>query len=162
MSQIILIRHAKALNRSTALHQGIKEAQRPLTQKGRLEFIDQVKNNKAIFKNVELYITSPYFRALETLAVLHEVLPERVAPIKTIRQICPDAKTKFLEQLLKKRNEKKIVIVSHEPFLSNFLARILNSGSAKKPLQKIRKGAIIILDKNPTNHQYKLIKFINP
>lgn len=163
MQKIILLRHAKALDRIKAQNQDIADKDRPLTEKGIREFKKQVINNKKTFKNTDLFVTSPYLRALETLDVLLSTLKIESAPIKIISKIRPEDTFIYLKNWLMKRKEKKIVVVSHEPFLSYFLQNIVGSEKSKqqKPI-KIKKGAIINVEFDSVHRQFKLISLKNP
>ncbi len=158
MQKIILVRHAKALDRSKAFAEHRSDKDRPLTPKGVREFKKHIHNHKKIFKNVELFVTSPYVRAIETLDIILEALALSGAAIKIIAKITPEDKFTFLKKWLLSRKEKTIVVVSHEPFLSNFLHNVLQS---HKPL-KIKKAALIILSCESNTKKYKLISLKNP
>lgn len=164
MQKLIFVRHAKAIDREKAKAQGVSDKDRSLTPKGVREFKKHILAHKKIFRNAELFVTSPYERAIETLDIILETVAVDKAPIKIISKITPEAVPGFLVSWLKKRKEKVLVIVSHEPFLSNFLNSI--SASGKSPVKikpvKIKKGALMVVDFNVKNKKFKLISLNNP
>lgn len=159
MPTAIFVRHAVALDREKAKVGGISDERRPLTTRGIRRFQKQVLKNKKIFKNVDLWVTSPYLRAKETLDIILNVLDIDEAQINVLPKLTPGAKPEQLRAWLAKRNENVIVFVSHEPFLSGFLARNTDVG---KNIPKIKKGAIAVVDLKTKNQKYKLKGLFNP
>jgi phosphohistidine phosphatase SixA len=167
--KVILVRHAKAMDRVKALLREIDDENRPLTKKGKLRFQAHVQSVREEFTGVELFVTSEYLRAKQTLEMLLEVLgleareaqgqaqsgKQGQAQARTqvkrqqkkcntfvLKGITPDSSADNLVKWLQSRKEKKIVVVGHEPFLSNFLSK-----QNKKPFKdKIKKGAVICAD----------------
>lgn len=151
---IILVRHAKALDRAIAVVKKIKEAQRPLTEEGIEEFRKQVKKNKKTFRDVELFITSPYLRATQTLDILLEELELEEALIESNSLIEPEKNpTEFLDWLAK-RGEDCVVAVSHEPFLTNCLKALFKK---ETDFIKLKKGAIVVVKVQKDIKKYRLV-----
>ncbi len=153
MSKVILVRHAAAVSREQAKAAGIADRKRPLTAQGIRGFRKQITKHRKIFGKVDLWVTSPFVRAKETLDVVFEVLGVDEAEINILPKLTPESKPAQLREWLKKRKEKTIVLVSHEPFLTDFISQ--NTVNVKK-LPKIKKGAIVILDFNTKDQKYKL------
>lgn len=163
MQKIIFVRHAKALDRAKAEKLKVADKDRPLTQKGIAEFQKHVLKYKKTFKDTELFVTSPYLRATETLDVLLETMNIQEAPIKIINKIRPEDTFEFLKKWLINRKEKKIVVVSHEPFISYFLQNVVESQkTTKKDVVKIKKGAIISIEYELNKSRFKLKSLKNP
>jgi phosphohistidine phosphatase SixA len=154
--KLILVRHAKAMDRVKALLKEVDDENRPLTRKGKLKFSAHVEKLKRVFTGAELFVSSEYLRARETTELLIEVLEGGSAAGRSakavVRQlayvvlkgIAPDSSPETLLKWLKSRKEKKLVIVGHEPFLTKFLSK-----QSKKPFKdKIKKGAVICADIN--------------
>lgn len=159
MPKAIFVRHAVALDREKAEAGGIADERRPLTARGIRNFKKQVLKHKKIFRNVDLWVTSPYLRAKETLDVILEVLGIDEAQINVLPKLTPEAKPEQLRAWLAKRKEKVIVFVSHEPFLSGFLSQHTDAG---KNVPKVKKGAIAVVDFKPNDQKYKLKGLFNP
>ena len=159
MSKAIFVRHAVALNRERAKADGIADARRPLTAQGIRSFKKQVLKHKKLFKNVDLWVTSPYLRAKETLDIILEVLNIDEAQISILPKLIPEAEPELLLNWLAKRKERKIVLVSHEPFLSGFLTQYTDAGKRAK---NVKKGAIAVVDIKSHNQKYILKGLFNP
>lgn len=147
MKTLILVRHAKAMDRDKARNKGISEPERPLTEKGIKEFRRHCDRHWEMFTDVNLFVTSPFTRASETLDLLLEelqdALPDQSAKIETTSLIEPEENAELFLRWLKKRKEETVVAVSHEPFLSNFLQHVLQQ--PEMPYLKLKKGAIVVL-----------------
>ena len=160
--KLILVRHAKAMDRVKALLKSVSDEDRPLTKKGKLKFLEHAKVNAKEFAGTELFVTSEFLRAKETLDVLLQALPKRkTAPsIVVLKKIGPDDSPLALINWLKTRSEKKLVVVGHEPFLSKFLEKSWK----KLEFEKIKKGAIICTEINFSADHFaiKATKIIQP
>lgn len=143
MKTLILVRHAKAMDRDKASAKGIQEPQRPLTDKGIKEFRRHCDRHWEMFAEAELFVTSPFTRAAETLELLLEELQDPAAKIETSSLIEPEENPEIFLRWVKKKKEETVVAVSHEPFLSNFLKHVLQQ--PELPYIKIKKGAFIVL-----------------
>lgn len=164
MKTVILVRHAKAMDRDKAKAQGIGEAARPLTEKGRTEFQKHVRRTRELFDGADLFVTSPYLRAADTLNLLLEglELPQTGrgrARTVTSPLLEPEEDPARFLQWLQKRPEKCIVAVSHEPFLSDFTEEALRSAI---PFLKIRKGAVIVMQWRGPEKGFRLLQLAQP
>ncbi len=139
---LILVRHAKAISRKKAILHGIPDSERALTEKGRNSFISHVQENLDLFVDTNLFVTSPYIRATQTLELLINSLPATAAPVEVLPNITPDDGADSLANWLQEHDHRKIVIVSHEPFISNFL---IHATAGRWSPQKIKKGAFVIV-----------------
>lgn len=160
--KLILVRHAKAMDRVKALLKSISDEDRPLTKKGKLKFAAHVKLNVKEFSGTSLFVTSEYLRARETLDLLLQNLPKRRTPFPyiTLKKITPDDSPQTLIKWLKTRSEKKMVLVGHEPFIS----KLLEKAFQKNEIVKIKKGAIICTDVSFSEDHFsiKIEKIIQP
>ena len=157
--KIILVRHTKAQNRIKALLHRTSDEVRPLTKKGILKFTELVSKNKKLFLDTDLFVTSQYLRAIETLDIILEISGRGANEKLVLKGITPDDAPEFLLKWFFTRKEKKIIIVSHEPFITNFLKKAFKG---KWPEQKIRKGAFIFLEFDSATESYKLLKLVQP
>ena len=160
MLKIILVRHAKAMDRGKAKINHISDKNRPLTPNGVKKFRKFVKLKKKSLDKVNLFATSPFLRANETLDIILKELAVKSAAIKVITEIRPHGNPKYLANWLKKRKEKSILLVSHEPFLSDFLNTVLATDEWTE--RKINKGAIITNTFNNKNKKFKILSFVSP
>lgn len=139
---LIFVRHAKALSRKKARLRNIADPERALTVKGRAAFLIHIQKNVELFKGTQLFICSPYLRAIQTLEILTHFLGAEKVSQKVLSDITPDDDVDSFARWLESRDERKIVVVGHEPFISNFL---INATAGKWSPQKIRKGDCVII-----------------
>lgn len=153
MQKIILVRHAKALSQKKARLKKISDSDRALTKAGVRQFQKKIRSHKnlfSLFKQADLFVTSPYLRAVQTLKIIFQELKiKSKSKIKTMAKITPEDSPRYLISWLKKRKEKSIVIVSHEPFLTNFLKIYLRNEvsseiSVDRPV-RIKKGDVLLV-----------------
>lgn len=153
-SKIILLRHAKALDRSEWNDKGLSDQSRPLTQTGIKEFVDSLKCYKKILPDIDLIISSHWKRAIHTAQCLHQVYPN--ANLIKDSSLNPGAGETHLISLLEKhKNKKNICLVGHQPDLSYLLCLLLN-----QPFEEcyaFKKGGLAILD-----DKGRLSGFISP
>ena len=158
--KLVLVRHAKAVDRVKALLKGIQDKERPLTKKGKLKFSEFIKENKSIFLKADLYASSEYLRAEQTLEVLLKELyadkTEQVHSTK-LKKITPDDLPATFIKWIGQQKIKSAVVISHEPFISKFLQTVLGT---KWKDEKIRKGSTVVLDFS--NGHFKLVSKYHP
>ena len=156
--KLLFVRHAKATDRLKALLSEVADADRPLTKKGKQKFREFTAKNATLFQDVEVFATSPYLRARQTLDVILENLTpakRRKVKIETLNFITPDDDAEKFLLWLKKQSVKTLLVVGHEPFISNLLAI-----RVKNPPEKIKKGSILVLEVENAAFQLKSIKNI--
>ena len=123
--QIYVLRHGHA-----ELQQTTDEA-RNLTMKGRTEVAAMVKSSVDDLKNVQEIWASPLVRAQQTAKIAQELLAQKGINlrIKTTALLIPEAETEALCNELENSKLNSILLVSHQPFVSNFFDTLC--GSAK-------------------------------
>jgi len=138
--EVILVRHAIAHERN---HQRWPDdSQRPLTEEGVRKFRKAARGIAACLPTAPALLTSSYVRARETAAVLGKVakLPKAVE--------CPELAASESAQrgfvLLRTRQEHAVILVGHEPWLSQFLAAALAGADARVSIEFKKGGAACI------------------
>jgi len=154
---LILVRHAKALDRTVAFSQGLDEAERPVTVAGKKEFAKFAQEYKKIFRKTHLLLTSPYLRAVDTTKILQKKTSLKKLDFQITKDCTPNSPPKRLMIHLSKLEAEKIVVVSHEPFISRLVGLLL--GQKKVPFE-IKKGAIIVF--HFKNDKIALHSLLNP
>lgn len=143
MKEVILVRHAIAHERNRV--RWPNDALRPLTTAGIRKFRRSASGlTHCLPKSVAL-LTSPFVRARETAAILADALGRG----KAIE--CPELASGESAQacfdLLRKRKEDAVVLVGHEPNLSNFLsAAVCGAGGRMKT--EFKKGGAACVEFN--------------
>lgn len=152
---LLFTRHAIALDQDIAAEQGIPDADRELTAQGTKKFDSYVKKHKKLFKNTDVFMTSPYIRAKQTLDIILKLKSVHKKKSKIFKFLRPDdSPMQFLKWVMNSQLEK-VVAISHEPFMSHFMNALL--GPHWKT-QKIKKGHVIKIQfkKNGEKIKYKM------
>lgn len=141
--KLLLIRHAKAEERSMIPFLSKKDADRRLTDEGRKEMRKVAKGLREIAPDIDVLATSPLARARETA----EIIAGTFKIQETIEQplLAPDGSKRALIGWLKtKPTEATVALIGHEPQLSA-LAGLLISGK-ERSLIALKKGACCLIE----------------
>ena len=152
---ILFTRHAIALDQDLAAKQNFPDPKRELTPSGIKKFQRYVKKHKKLFKNVDSFLTSPYIRAKQTLALIMEMKSAKKYKPKVYKHIRPDDSPMQFIKYIMTMNAKKLIAVSHEPYMSHFMNALLG---AQWTAAKIKKGHVIKIQikKNGKKISYKM------
>jgi phosphohistidine phosphatase len=125
--EIYLLRHGLAVERGTPGFED--DAQRPLTPKGKKQLRRAGQAMAELELDFEVILTSPFRRARETAEIVARALKagkrlKLCAALAADRK--PAALIRFLEKL--KPAPDRILLVGHEPFLSELMSRLLTGG----------------------------------
>jgi phosphohistidine phosphatase len=118
-------RHGPAAARGT---EGVSEADRPLTSEGRKKTLQAAKGLKSLDLGVDAVYTSPLPRALQTAAIVAEVL--RLPAPEVLDELSPGGSARRLLEGLRKLNVKTPLLVGHEPLLSTAVSLAVCGGEA--------------------------------
>ena len=137
--QIYLLRHGIAEDAKP----GQPDAERPLTGEGRDKLRRVLKRARTADLDPSLILTSPYRRAVETAAVAAEVLAYKGEAVRT-RALVPEASPyDAWEEIRNRRNERAILLSSHEPLMSSLAAFLLDSPALRV---EMKKAALVRID----------------
>ena len=147
--ELFLVRHATALPLPEGAGEEADDA-RPLTPKGVRRFRKVVRGLAALGVELDLILTSPKRRALETAELLAHLLQGEV-------RVSPHLAEPPGEELLAEiPQEGRVALVGHEPYLSALLARLLFGdllgGSVRDILEGrfvLKKGGVAWLEGTP-------------
>jgi phosphohistidine phosphatase len=134
---VFLVRHAIAHERNRK--RWPDDAQRPLTATGVAKFRKAARGLGRLLPKSAVLLTSPYVRARETAAILAQVARRTKAVECAELAASEPAKRAF--KLLQSRREKALVLVGHEPYLSDFLAVALAGDDARLAIEFKKGGA---------------------
>jgi len=138
--EVILVRHAIAHERNR--RRWPDDSRRPLTAAGVQKFRKAARGIGACLASAPVLLTSPYVRARETAAILASVakLPKAIE--------CPElAASESAQQgfaLLRSRKERILILVGHEPWLSQFLVAALAGMESRFAIEFKKGGAACI------------------
>jgi phosphohistidine phosphatase len=137
--QIYLLRHGIAEDAKP----GSPDAERPLTAEGRDKLRRVLKRARTADLDPTLILSSPYRRAMETAAVAAEVLAYKGEIVRT-RALVPEASPfDAWEEIRKRKDERAILLSSHEPLMSSMAAFLLDSPALQVDMKK---AALVRID----------------
>jgi phosphohistidine phosphatase len=124
---LTIIRHAIAVPAGT---EGIPDDERPLTKKGRRRFVKAARGLAEICQRPDVLLTSPLPRASETAEIAAETWggpPPSSEPV-----LAHGSAEDIIAMLARYAGEQQVVIVGHEPTVSEVLARLLGSTAGER------------------------------
>jgi len=140
MKKLVLLRHAVAEDRA----HGVRDAQRSLTTRGRAKMLRAAHGLHGLLPELELVLTSPFARAVQTANILAEEYRPSVKLIESAA-LKPGAEPLALLDVLHAHADATTVMcVGHEPDLSR-LASWLTTGGHKN-LLTLKKGGACLLE----------------
>ncbi len=157
--QLYVMRHGIAVARGDPNFPN--DAQRPLTPEGKKKLRGIAKGLFRLGLDVDSIITSPLIRASETAAVVAEVFDTGVK-IESSDFLRPGGSLQALLTSLGKRNDhRSVLVVGHEPDLSEGVAKLI--GNTRASFQFKKGGCCRIdFDRFPPRPPGKLIWWLTP
>lgn len=137
---LYILRHAIAEDRSPT----VPESQRRLTPDGARKMHKAAKGIKALGLEFDLILTSPYLRAKETAEIVAKTL-DCEKNLMVSPTLAADGNPKELIEEIRRKyhKEKDILLVGHEPYLSNLVSLLL-SGQTNLSIT-LKKGGLCAL-----------------
>lgn len=130
---LYLLRHAHALDRDEA---GVEsDEERPLSDQGRQQAALLADALNRLGLSFDLVLTSPLRRAVETANELVPHLDTR-PPVTELEPLAPGWSSKKLAKHLRALEAEQVVLVGHEPDLSQHAAWLIGSKWAQIELAK--------------------------
>ena len=144
--ELILIRHGQA----EARDQNLEDAKRRLTDKGRKKLKKALPGLKTFLKGLEeIQIwSSPLLRASETAEILSEGL--KLKDISYFDFIADGDFQKFSEQIARIKGKACVLVVGHEPYLSEWSQKICGYNL---PFQKGSSASFKVDSVNPISSE---------
>lgn len=133
--ELFLVRHAIAVPRTLTL----ADEQRPLTPRGRERFARAVSGLQRLGVQLRQVHHSPWLRAVETASLLAPVVRGELLPAKALARP-PDAS--FLDEI----DGTPAALVGHEPWMSQWLALLVNGSQASGVMVAFKKGGVAWLE----------------
>ena len=118
--QLLVIRHAIAMDREEYATTGRPDSDRPLTDTGRRRMKKNARGLQRVSPHPDLIATSPWLRAADTATVIVETLG--VERMENIDAMLPDRHPKELAEWLNARLDVGVIaVVGHEPHLGELV-----------------------------------------
>jgi len=134
--EIYLVRHAIA--QQLGQKNQFTDEKRALTSQGRDRMRETARGLKRLGIVPDLIMTSPLVRAVETAAIVADVLALDPKQIRTSENLAPGGSfDRLFAEIKKQKRMESVVLVGHEPDLSSLLSLIVSAdGNLSIPLKK--------------------------
>ena len=141
--QLLVIRHAIAMDRDEFAELGESDDRRPLTKNGVKRMRKGAKGLRGAVDRIDMLATSPYTRAVETAAIVSEEFG--VGPAEVSASLVPDVHFDEFERWAQvQSNGDVLAIVGHEPHLSGLVTWLMMGGGDSRI--ELKKGGACLLD----------------
>ncbi len=135
---LYLLRHAIAAERDPDKYPD--DSLRPLTAPGRKKMIKVADALCRIGLQVDLILSSPYLRARQTAEIARKGLNLKKDRLLLVDALAPSGDPdQLVAEILEKYNVEKLMLVGHEPDLSNLISLLL-SGDTSIPITMKKAG----------------------
>jgi phosphohistidine phosphatase len=160
--ELYVIRHAIAEPLGTG-HE-FSDEKRSLTEEGRSRMREVVKGLKKLGVQLDLILTSPLVRAVETAEILAGTLGMNKKEIHQTPALAPGAVVEQLfTEIKNKAGAESIAVVGHQPDLGHLISRIVQSDGCLLSIQ-LKKGGICCVNVRETVPTFRgdLMWFLTP
>lgn len=143
MKELIIVRHGIAVDPGTP---GIPDDERPLTSKGRRRMREVARGLRPLDLRLDRIVTSPLPRAFATAEIVAEVLnADDVLETADVLRAGSDAQA--IRDWLLERTEDRLMIVGHNPSLSDLVSLLVLGGGAgpQQHICELKKGGLAAL-----------------
>lgn len=137
MERLALLRHGIALPHGTP---GVREEDRPLTPEGEKKVLQVVEGLRRLRMRPDAIVTSPLPRARKTAELAASVLGLSQA-LRIDEILLPESPATAIRAWLGNHGEKELMLVGHNPNLSDLLA-ILCGLPEGTPGLELKKGGV--------------------
>jgi len=154
------MRHGLAVNRGSVRFSD--DAQRPLEAEGKEKMREITEGLKRVGFDVDWIVSSPLVRAVETAGIVAESLAS-CGPVEVCEALRPGGSAQDLLAFLAKRpNRTRVLVVGHEPDLSDLAARLIGAGSHANLTFKKGGCCMIRFDEFPPRDPGQLVWWMTP
>ena len=124
---LYILRHAIAVERGTIGYE--TDSTRPLTGEGAKKMHQNALGMKALDLSFDIVLSSPLLRAKQTAEIVCKVFKIKQNSIISTKNLVPDASFQdlLIEINAHGKNIKSVLLVGHEPHLSELISFLLTS-----------------------------------
>ena len=160
LNELFIMRHGIAVARGTP---GISDdAKRALTPEGKKKVEEIAQGLLNLGVNFDWIVTSPLVRAVETARMVREVAGPEI-PLDVCDDLRPGgAPEALIAYLAKHENRKRILVVGHEPDLSELAGRLIGAGHRAHLALKKGGCCLVEFSEFPPKSPGKLIWWLTP
>lgn len=158
--ELYIMRHGIAVDRGSA---GFSDdSKRPLTPEGKKKMKEIAAGLTRLGFDVDWVVTSPLIRAAETAEIVAEELAPAV-PKDFCDALRPGGSPEALITFLAKHsNRKRVLVVGHEPDLSELAARLVGAGRHANLAFKKGGCCLITFNEFPPKSPGQLVWWLTP
>jgi phosphohistidine phosphatase len=139
---LYIVRHGIAIDREDP--KCPSDPERYLTAEGTQKTKDVAKSVAKIIDSPNLFISSPYVRAVQTGEIFAEALEFSKAKIEKSDLLLPGAEPSgFLRELSRKKSVESVMCFGHAPHLDELVSAALG---AKKDVTELKKAGVACID----------------
>jgi phosphohistidine phosphatase len=135
---IYVLRHAIADDAKP----GESDSARALTSEGRKKLSSVLVRAEKAGVSPSIILTSPYVRARQTARMAGQAFDREAAVIETSALVPSGSPELVWDEIVEYRSEQEIMVVGHEPLLSEFVKFLLNSPALRVDMRKAALVAI--------------------
>jgi phosphohistidine phosphatase len=157
MTELFILRHGIAVPHGTP---GIPDDERPLTSKGERRVREVGRGLAALQIEVERIVTSPLPRALRTAQIVARELG-LLDKLETAKILSAGADPHSLRNWLRERSEDRLMIVGHNPDLSDLFGLLILGGVGRFPFE-LKKGGLAALTATPKTGTHFQLEWTAP
>ena len=158
--ELYIMRHGLAVTGGSVRFSD--DAQRPLVPEGKEKMREIAGGLKRMGFEVDWIVTSPLVRAVETAGIIAESLASSV-PVDVCDAMRPGGSPEALLAFLAKRPDcRKVLVVGHEPDLSELAARLIGAGGHANLGFKKGGCCMISFDEFPPKSPGQLVWWLTP
>jgi phosphohistidine phosphatase len=142
--ELLIVRHAIAMDRVTFAVTEDDDRLRPLTERGRRRMKLGARGLAHWVPRLDLLVSSPLRRARETAEILQQVLSCKAQAVTEV--LAPEADPAALLDWLEGREEdlEQVAVVGHEPHLGLLLGWLLVG--EQRSVAELRKGSATLVE----------------
>ncbi len=142
---LLILRHGEAGKRSPSPG----DSKRTLTAEGRQEIADLSNGIKSLEIKLDGILTSPLLRAKQTAEIVAKSLKYKGA-IEELDSLKPEgSKLEFYSVLSKLKQDSMILVVGHEPYLSEMIGEAISQSGCRINLKKAGLARIKVISTLP-------------
>jgi phosphohistidine phosphatase len=157
---LYIMRHGLAVTRGSVRFSD--DAQRPLVPEGKEKMRQIAEGLKRMGFEVDWIVSSPLVRAVETAGIIAESLASS-APVDVCEAMRPGGSPEEVIAFLAKRPSRtRVLVVGHEPDLSELAARLIGAGSHANLALKKGGCCMISFDEFPPRSPGQLVWWLTP
>jgi phosphohistidine phosphatase len=157
---LYVMRHGLAVTRGSVRFSD--DARRPLVAEGKEKMREIAEGLKRVGFEVDWIVTSPLVRAVETAGIIAESLASS-APVDVCEAMRPGGSAEDVITFLAKRPSRtRVLVVGHEPDLSELAARLIGAGGHANLALKKGGCCMIRFDEFPPKSPGQLVWWLTP